>query len=111
LTRNVLFVCGKNKLRSPTAEQIFADWPGIETASAGISADSDVPVSAELLEWADLVFVMEQAHRSKLSARFKSHLGKAKVICLDIPDNYEFMDPRLIRVLQDKVPPHLPSRP
>jgi len=53
---------------------------------------------------------MEQAHRSKLSARFKSHLRKAKVICLDIPDNYEFMDPRLIEVLQDKVPAHLPSR-
>jgi predicted protein tyrosine phosphatase len=108
VARNVLFICGKNKLRSPTAEHVFADWPGVETSSAGLNADADVPVSAELLEWADLVFVMERAHRSKLSAKFRSHLGKARLICLDIPDDYEYMDPRLVRILQAKVPPHLP---
>lgn len=108
--RKVLFICGKNKLRSPTAEQIFADWPGIETASAGLSPDSDVPVGADLLQWADLIFVMEPAHRSKQSARFGTHLGHARVICLDIPDNYEFMDPGLIEILQAKVAPHLMSR-
>jgi predicted protein tyrosine phosphatase len=110
LSRNVLFICGKNKLRSPTAEQIFADWPGVETSSAGLSSGADVPVSGELLEWADLVFVMERTHRAKLSERFKSHLGRAKVICLDIPDDYDFMDPRLVKILKTKVSPHLPTR-
>jgi predicted protein tyrosine phosphatase len=108
LSRNVLFICGKNRLRSPTAEQIFADWPGIETSSAGISLDADNPITPELLQWADLVFVMERAHRSKLSAKFKPHLGNKRVVCLDIPDKYEFMDPELIRVLKAKVPGHLP---
>jgi predicted protein tyrosine phosphatase len=109
LSRNVLFICGKNRLRSPTAEQIFADWPGIETSSAGISHDAESPVTPELLQWADLVFVMERAHRSKLAAKFKPHLGNKRVVCLDIPDKYEFMDPELIRVLKAKVPGHLPS--
>jgi predicted protein tyrosine phosphatase len=56
-----------------------------------------------------MVFVMERAHRSKLSAKFKAHLGKARVICLDIPDDFEFMDPDLVRLLKAKVPRHLPS--
>lgn len=109
MSRNVLFICGKNRLRSPTAEQVFADWPGIETASAGISHDAETPVTPELLQWADLVFVMERAHRSRLSAKFKSHLGNKRIVCLDIPDDYEFMDAKLIRVLWAKVPGHLPG--
>jgi UDP-N-acetylmuramyl pentapeptide synthase len=40
LTRHILFVCSRNRLRSPTAEQVFADWPGVETASAGLSPDA-----------------------------------------------------------------------
>lgn len=109
MSRNVLFICGKNRLRSPTAEQVFADWPGIETASAGISHDAETPVTPELLQWADLVIVMERAHRSRLSAKFKSHLGNKRIVCLDIPDDYEFMDAKLIRVLWAKVPGHLPG--
>ena len=105
----VLFICSQNRLRSPTAEQVFADWPGIETSSAGLNHDAENPVTPELVQWADIIFVMERAHRSKLSAKFKPHLGKARVICLDIPDEYGFMDPALIRLLKAKVPRHLPS--
>jgi len=50
MTRNVLFLCSQNRLRSPTAEQVFADWPGIETASAGLLAEADEVLSPELLQ-------------------------------------------------------------
>lgn len=110
MPRNVLFVCSQNRLRSPTAEHVFADWPGIETCSAGLNHDAENPVSPELLQWADIVFVMERAHRSKLSSKFKAHLRSARVICLEVPDEYEFMDPDLVRLLKAKVPRHLPSR-
>ena len=106
--RKVLFICSQNRLRSPTAEQVFADWPGVETASAGLNNDAENPLTPELLEWADLVFVMERAHRNKLSSRFRAHLGHQRVICLDIPDEYDYMDPMLVRLLRAKVPPHLP---
>jgi predicted protein tyrosine phosphatase len=66
-------------------------------------------VTPELLQWADIVFVVERAHRNRLSARFKPYLGKARVICLEIPDEYDFMDERLVRLLKSKVPRHLPS--
>jgi predicted protein tyrosine phosphatase len=104
-----LFVCSQNRLRSPTAEQVFANWPGIATASAGLNHDAENPVTPELLEWADVVFVMERAHRNKLSAKFKQHLKTARVVCLEIPDEFEFMSPDLIQLLKARVPRHLPS--
>jgi predicted protein tyrosine phosphatase len=107
LPRNVLFVCSRNRLRSPTAEQVFADWPGIETASAGVDHDADNPLTPELLQWADVIFVMERMHRTKLSSRFRAHLGGKRIVCLEIPDDFDYMEPALVRLLQDKVPRHL----
>jgi len=109
MPRNVLFICTQNRLRSPTAEQVFADWPGIEKASAGLGHEAEVPVSPELLAWADLVFVMEKVHRVRLSAKFGRHLNGKRVVCLDIPDNYAFMDPALIQRLKQKVVRFLPT--
>jgi predicted protein tyrosine phosphatase len=109
LARNVLFICSQNRLRSPTAEQVFATWPGIATASAGLNHDAENPVTPELLAWANLIFVMERAHRNKLSAKFKAHLLNKRVICLEIPDDYEFMAPDLVQLLKARVPGHLPS--
>ena len=51
---------------------------------------------------------MERVHREKLSKRFRPHLKTARVICLDIPDDYEFMDPALVRILETRVPRFLP---
>jgi predicted protein tyrosine phosphatase len=103
----VLFLCSRNRLRSPTAEQVFADWPNVETASAGLAPDAEEVVTPELLEWADVVFVMERAHRTKLSSRFARHLQGKRVVVLDIPDDYDFMQPELVALLKTKVPPHL----
>lgn len=105
--KNVLFICSQNRLRSPTAEQVFADWPGIETSSAGTNNDAENPLSSEEIEWADIVFVMEKAHRSKIQARYRWSLKGKRLICLDIPDDYAFMDPALVELLKVKVPPHL----
>ena len=109
MTRNVLFICTQNRLRSPTAEQVFADWPGIQTQSAGLGNEAGNPVSPELLAWADLIFVMERAHRNKLSKKFRPYLGGKRVICLGIPDDYEYMDPILVHLLRQKVTRFLPA--
>jgi predicted protein tyrosine phosphatase len=105
---NVLFVCSANRLRSPTAEQIFSTWRGVETDSAGISNGASVPLSSEQVEWADIIFVMEKTHRTKLSRKFRSSLKGKRVICLDIPDDYEFMDPALIQMLESRAGRFLP---
>lgn len=107
--KNVLFICSQNKLRSPTAEQVFASYQGIECASAGLNHDAENPLTPELLEWAEIVFVMEKAQRTKLTSRFKKHLRDQRIICLNIPDNYDFMAPELVALLEAKVTTHLPD--
>jgi len=100
---NVLFVCSANRLRSPTAEQVFSTWPGVETDSAGISTGASVLLSSEQVDWADIIFVMEKTHRNKLVRQFRARLRGKRVVCLDIPDDYDFMDPVLVRILENRV--------
>jgi predicted protein tyrosine phosphatase len=103
--KNILFICGANKLRSPTAEQVFSRYPNIETDSAGLNAEADVRVSPEQIEWADIIFVMEKSMRAKLAKQFRKHLSGKRVVCLDIPDKYIFMQAELVALLEKKVGP------
>ena len=100
--QRALFICSRNQLRSPTAEQVFASWPGVETDSAGTASDAAVPLSADQLEWATIIFVMEKRHRARLATRFKRQLNGKRIVCLDIPDNYGYMQPELIALLEAK---------
>jgi len=106
--KNVLFICSQNRLRSPTAEQMLCKRSDLEVASAGTNNDADTPLTAELVDWADLIFVMEKMHRSKLQKRFRANLKSKRVVCLDIPDRYAFMEPALVRLLETKLARHLP---
>ena len=101
--KRALFICTQNRLRSPTAEQIFASWPDVETDSAGLGNDATTPLSSEQIAWATIIFVIEKAHRNKLSQKFRRYLNNKRIICLDIQDEYEFMDPVLITILKAKV--------
>ncbi len=105
--KHVLFVCGRNRWRSPTAEAVFSGLDGFEVASAGTSKDADTPLSDELVAWADVIFVMEKSHRAKLASGFGAALKGKQVVCLDIPDRYRFMDPVLVRLLKAKLARHL----
>ena len=105
--KHVLFICSQNRLRSPTAEQVFSTWKEIEVTSAGLNNDAENPVTPEVLEWADIIFVMERVHRDKLSKKFRAHLNGKRIVVLNIPDDYEFMAPSLVSLLQTRVPPFL----
>jgi len=106
--KTILFICSQNRLRSPTAEQVFADYPGLEVTSAGTNHDAENPLTAELVSWADIIVVMEKQHRAKLQRRFRAALRGQRVICLDIPDDYEFMQPELVELLKTRMARHLP---
>lgn len=103
----VLFVCSQNQLRSPTAEAVFTGQPGLDVMSAGTNADAETPVCADLIEWADVVLVMESAHRKRLNQRFGPLLRTKRLAVLHIPDRYDFMDPELVAILREKVPRYL----
>lgn len=107
---NVLFVCSRNRLRSPTAEAVFAGREGLEVASAGTAPDAEQRVDDELLAWADRVLVMEERHARALRRDHPRALRGKKVVVLGIPDRYDYLDRELVALLERKVPPHLRGR-
>lgn len=107
--KSIVFVCSQNRLRSPTAEQVFAEHPGLEVSSAGTNHDAENPLTAELVQWADMIVVMERQHRTKLQQRFRAALRGQRIVCLDIPDDYAFMEPDLVELLKTRMARHLPS--
>ena len=100
--KRVLFVCGKARVRSPTAAQVFATWDGIRTDFGGISNDADDALSADQIDWADIIMVMERRHATRLNDRFKKILAGKKVLVLDVRDRYTFMQADLIEELLNK---------
>jgi predicted protein tyrosine phosphatase len=105
--RKNLFVCARNRLRSPAAEAIFAGAEGLEVSSAGTAVDAECPVSADLLEWADEVFVRERRRRRQIQQKFADLLKTKRVVCLDIPDQYGSMQAELVELLRIKISPFL----
>ncbi|MFO1172817.1 MAG: phosphotyrosine protein phosphatase [Hyphomicrobiaceae bacterium] len=103
---NVLFVCSANVDRSPTAEEMFRDHPGIAVASAGTLPDAVRPLNADHIAWADIILVMEDAHREAIAARFGE---TPKIVVLGIPDDYRRGDAELVTLLQARVPRLLSS--
>ena len=98
--KRILFLCSRNKLRSPTAERIFENHPGLEVDSAGLNPDAAVRLSPEQIEWADLILVMEKSHLSRLNKKYREHLAGKQIAVLGIPDLYDYMDPTLVDLLK-----------
>ena len=103
----VLFICSQNRIRSLTAETIFDRRNGHEVRSVGTDAGARIRVTAGHLGWADLIFVMEKRHLNRLQKRHREELRGKRVVCLYIPDDYEYMDEELVERLRGGVEPHV----
>ncbi|MDG5978101.1 low molecular weight phosphotyrosine protein phosphatase [Hydrogenophaga taeniospiralis CCUG 15921] len=99
----LLFVCSRNQWRSPTAEQIWRKHPLLQARSGGTSPNARHTVSEDDVHWADVIFVMEQKHKSRLVAGFTRLLADKPIHVLDIPDEYKYMDPELVEMLEQSV--------
>jgi predicted protein tyrosine phosphatase len=106
----LLFICSRNRWRSRTAEEIFRGTPGWSVRSAGTSEQARIRVSEKLLLWADVVFVMEKRHAEILRERFPEASADREIVCLQIPDDYEFMDEELTAMLRARVAELLPEQ-
>jgi len=105
--RKLLFICSRNRWRSPTAERIFQALDGFEARSAGTEPGARIKVCAGHIGWADLIFVMEKKHLRRLRDKFAEEVAGKQVVCLHIADDYQFMQPELIDALRAAVEPHL----
>lgn len=99
----LLFICSRNKWRSLTAEKIFNGVNGYDVRSAGTEANARIKVTNGHIGWADIIFVMEKKHSTRLKNKFGDLLNDKKIICLDIPDEYQFMDEELVELLRGRV--------
>ncbi len=100
---NILFICSRNKWRSRTAESIFKNSNSHRVRSAGTEPSAQIRVNQKLLDWADLIFVMEKKHRIRIKEKFDIEHKKESIINLEIPDDYQYMDPELIEILEASV--------
>ncbi len=103
----LLFVCSRNKWRSLTAETIYKKKFGLEVKSAGTEVSARIKLNSKLIEWADLIFVMEKKHKQRMQENFAMETEGKKIIILDIPDEYQYMDEELIEELKSKVDSYL----
>ncbi len=100
---NLLFICSQNKRRSLTAEKIFQGLDGYSVRSAGTENNSRVKVTPGMLGWADLIFCMEKKHVRRIREKYGDLLSGKQVICLNISDDYGFMDEELTGLLESSV--------
>jgi len=110
--KKILFVCSANKQRSKTAEDYFSEKnSNYEFRSAGTNhkicnKEGTIPLTNNLMEWADLVLVMEHRH-FKIIKSASGNLYIKKIEILNIPDIYKYYQKELITILEDKTKSYL----
>jgi len=103
----VLFVCRQNKVRSLTAEHLYRVRPDLEVRSAGTVTFAKNQLTEELMHWADAVFVFDESQIEAMERRFgKRDFGKP-VVCLDLPDTFDYKSQQLVLKLTAKLEPYL----
>ena len=107
LPQKLLFICSRNRWRSLTAEHLLQGHPRYSVKSAGTESGARIRVNAGHLGWADLIFVMEKKHAQILHQKFAETLTGKPIICLHIPDEFEYMHPELVDILKTSLSEHL----
>ncbi|MCF6245275.1 MAG: hypothetical protein L3J43_09590 [Sulfurovum sp.] len=105
--QNILFICSRNQWRSPTAEKVYSKDPRVAVRSAGTSPKAKRTVNAKDITWADSIFVMEYKHKDRLKVQYSKLLQHKKVIVLDIPDEYGYMDEELVELVKESMEGYL----
>ncbi|MFZ8201216.1 low molecular weight protein tyrosine phosphatase family protein [Alteromonas portus] len=89
---NILFIFSRNKWRSPTGEQVWRNHPEVAVRSAGTSPKARRTATAKDIQWADVIFVMEEKLKNRPKAQFTRLLEYKDINILNIPDEYQYMD-------------------
>jgi predicted protein tyrosine phosphatase len=71
--------------------------------SAGTEPSARIKMTLKAILWADIIFVMERKHKERILQKFGPEIEDRPIIILDIPDEYQFMDPDLIVEIKSKV--------
>lgn len=96
--KKVLFVCSAGILRSATGARIYAGK--YNTRCCGTMSYALIPLSDELVLWADEIVFVNQENYMYVKGRID--FGNTIIRVLDIPDQFEHMHPELINAFKDQ---------
>lgn len=99
----VLFVCTQGQIRSATAAFLYSRTKDIEVRCAGTERN----LRADDIVWADIVFAMEDRHVQIMNKRWPTQCDDKQIVCLDIPDDYDYLGDDLMDLLQYKINTHI----
>ena len=102
---NLLFVCSRNQWRGPTGEKVWGRAAGVATRSAGTSGSARRRLTSADIQWADLILVMEEKHKSMIRAGFRDEIKDKALHVLDIADDFQYMDPELVEMILETTEP------
>lgn len=112
--KKVLCVCSAGCLRSPTAAHILSSPPfNFNTRAVGLSRDyAIIPMTDALLVWADVVLVMDSDQQKQVNDMQMALCNNnddmmfdyqfKQVVNLDVPDDFEYRNPKLVKIFTDK---------
>ena len=102
-TKRVLCLCSANMLRSPTMQVVLSMPPyDYNTRSAGTYDFALIPLTDELIGWADEIVCADTEHVEKATEMMQSCGEDKPVVNLRIPDNYEYRNPELIGLIRKR---------
>lgn len=105
-----MFVCSAGLLRSPTGAAVATDL-GVNARSCGSSSYALIPLSVNLILWAEKIFFVNKENYAEALVSFEAvgyeHDIEAKAHILDIPDIYHAYDPKLIAQFQEALKDYL----
>lgn len=96
--KRVLCVCSAGLLRSSTIAYVLSN-NGYNTRAAGVHDYALVEVDEVLIQWADIIVFAADEHHKVL----KDQLEGKEVHVLNIPDQYEFRNPALVQIIDEKL--------
>lgn len=109
--KRVLCVCSAGILRSATAAHILCQEPyNFNTRNVGTASYALIPLTDDLLQWADEIICMEPEHEIKVKIMLEDLMYTTPVVTLHIEDIYEYRDPELVRLIQTKYNEYLASQ-
>lgn len=101
----VLTVCSAGLLRSPSVATYLTISKGYNCRAVGVHDYALIQIDDVLLEWADVVVFMQEEHKNAVQRKRKlnAKLKEKKCIVLDIPDNFEYCNEELMKIVADRV--------
>lgn len=102
-TKKVLTVCSSGLLRSATLQNFLIKEYGYNVRNCGTYPEwALIPISEALVLWADeIVFVNEENFEMVEQDLIRLGVTK-KCKVLDIPDIYNFNDPKLVQICKEQ---------